>query len=102
IGIKTEGQVADLGVYADKSCENCVRLAGRLDGKVAIKLPIIPIQRVPLRGTFSLVAPIVFGPTTADGTEIQLDMAKAAQLGHSSLDADVSQLPPTWAKVVRA
>lgn len=102
IGIKTEGQVADLGVYADKSCENCVRLAGRLDGKVAIKLPIIPIQRVPLRGTFSLVAPILFGPTTADGTEIQLDMAKAAQLGHSSLDADVSQLPPTWAKVVRA
>jgi len=102
ISVKTDGHVADLAVYADKACENCVRLAGRLDGTAAIKVPILPIQRVPLRGTFSLVAPIVFARTDSGETQVQLDLSKAAQIGKSSLDADVAQLPPTWANVLKS
>jgi hypothetical protein len=101
ISVKTEGKVMDLAVYADKSCENCIRLAGKLDGTLAVKLPALPIQRVPLRGSLALVAPIVFERAENGETQVKLDSSKALEIGKSSVDTEIAQLPPTWANVLR-
>lgn len=102
LSVKTDGAAADLAVYADKACDTCLRVAGKLDGQLSVKLPVLPIQKVPLTGSFSLVAPIEFARNTAGKSEIQLNLKKMAEIGKSSLDAEIAQLPPTWSNVLRA
>ncbi len=101
LSIKTDGAVADLAVYADKACDHCLRVAGKLDGTLSVKVPILPIQRVPLNGTFSLVAPIEFARNSKGNSEVRLNLEKMAEIGKSSLDAQAAQLPPTWANVLK-
>lgn len=102
LGISTEGDVADLGLYPDKSCENCLRVDGRLDGSLSVKLPLLGAQKVPLAGTFSVVAPVKFGQTADGKAAVQLDLAQAASLARSKVNPQVQQLPPTWWKVIES
>lgn len=101
LSIKTDGAGADLAVYADKACDHCLRVAGKLDGTLSVKVPVLPIQRVPLNGTFSLVAPVEFARNDKGNSEVRLNLEKMAEIGKSSLDAQVAQLPPTWANVLK-
>ncbi|MEZ4460639.1 MAG: hypothetical protein R3E66_13105 [bacterium] len=102
ISVKTDGAPADLAVYADAACDHCLRVAGKLSGDLAVKVPILPIQRVPLKGTFSLVAPIEFARNDAGKSEVRLNLEKMAEIGKSSMDAEIAQLAPTWANVLKA
>ena len=102
IGIVTKGEVADIGLYPDKSCEACLRVDGRLGGEVTVKLPVLGSQRVPLKGTFSLVAPVEFATTESGEAVVQLDLAKVASLGKSHVRPEVTELPPTWWKVIES
>lgn len=102
IGLSTDGDVADLGLYPDKACEKCLRVDGRLGGNLTVKLPILGSQRVPLAGTFSVVAPIAFGQTDDGRASVQLDLSQAAKLAKSKVTPKVQQLPPTWWKVIEA
>lgn len=102
IGLTTEGTVADLGLYPDSACDHCLRVDGRLGGSLGIKLPVLGSQKVPLSGTFSIVAPVRFGQTDDGRAALQLDLSKATELAKSQVNPDVTQLPPTWWKVIEA
>ena len=102
IGIETRGDVADLGLYPDKSCEECLRVDGRLGGEVTIKLPVLGAQTVPLKGTFSLVAPVIFEASESGDAVVKLDLGKAATIGKSHVKPEVTELPPTWWKVIES
>jgi hypothetical protein len=102
ISVKTDGTAADLAIYADKSCDHCLRVAGKLDGTIAVKVPVLPIQRVPLTGSFSLVAPIEFARNQAGKSEVRLNLQKMAEIGKSTINAEIAQLAPTWANVLKA
>ncbi len=100
VSVKTEGKVIDFEISADPACENCVRIDGKLDGKVAVKVPMLPIQRAPLRGTLKLVAPLEFEREGNDAVLI-IDGEKWAKLGKSDLNAEIARLPPTWSKILQ-
>lgn len=100
ISVKTEGKFADLEVFPDDSCPTCLRISGNIDGKLAVKVPILPIQRVPLRGSATIVAPVELGVEDGRGA-IRLDLGQMSKIGKSSIDAEIAQLPPTWAKLLK-
>jgi hypothetical protein len=96
IGVRTDGNVVDLGLFPDKACENCLRVEGKLDGKLAVKIPVLGEQAVPLRGTFQLVGPVDFGTTDDGKGTIVLDLTKVADINASRVTAEIAQLPPSW------
>ena len=102
IGLTTEGEVADVGLFPDKACDECLRVDGRLGGSVTLKLPVLGEQKVPLTGAFSVVAPVAFGRTDDGRAAVKLDLARAAELGRSQVDPEVTQLPPTWWKLIES
>lgn len=102
IGLQTKGEIADLGLFPDKACEQCLRIDGRLGGSVTLKLPVLGAQTVPLKGAFSVVAPVEFGRTDDGLAAVKLDLGKAAELGRSNVDPEITQLPPTWWKLIEA
>ncbi len=101
VGLKANADVAKLGLHADASCEECMRIDGRLGGDVEIRLPLLGIQKVPLTGSMTLVAPVVLETTNDGRGAVKLDLAKVAQVGKSHVDPEVTQLPPTWWKVIQ-
>lgn len=101
IGLTTDGSIADVGLYPDSSCDECLRVEGRLGGSLTVKLPVLGSQKVPLQGTFTLVAPVMFARGEDGRSQVKLDLAQAAKLGKSHVDPEVTQLPPTWWKVVK-
>ncbi len=102
VGLSTEGKIADVGLYPDKACDECLRVDGRLGGSLTIKLPVLGAQKVPLSGSFSVVAPVKFGPAADGKAAVLLDLSQAAALAKSSVKPEVTQLPPTWWKVIEA
>ena len=103
IGLTTQGAVADLGLYPDKACEECLRVDGRLGGSLTVKLPVLGAQKVPLSGAFSLVAPVMFGETDDGRDEGECSSAAKRRApvsqhrrdrGHDQTDGpDDGQLP---------
>lgn len=102
IRIAASGNVAEIGLFPDKACEACLRVDGRLGGELAIKLPVLGTQKVPLTGTFSLVAPVEFATTSSGEAAVMLDLGKAAKVGKSQVRPEVTQLPPTWWRVIES
>jgi hypothetical protein len=100
LGLETKGEVADLGLFPDDACDECLRIDGRLGGQIRVKLPVLGAQSVPLKGSFSLVAPVQFERAESGRAAVKLDLARAAELGKSHVDPEVTQLPPTWWKVI--
>lgn len=101
ISFKTNGSVEDLEIVADSACPSCVRVSGNLAGNLGVKVPVLPIQRVALRGSTSLVAPVKI-ERSDDGTAgLVLDAREMKRLNKSTLDAEFEQLPPTWAKLLK-
>jgi len=100
IAIQTRGKLVDIELHADGSCPSCLRVEGRLDGTIRAKLPVLPAQTVPLDGTVTLVAPVVFARTEGGGGALKLDLAQVARIGKSRIDPRLTRLPATWAKVL--
>ncbi len=96
VAVRTEGKVVDLGLFPDKACDTCLRVEGKLDGRLAVKIPLLGEQAVPLRGTFQLVGPVEFGASEEGKSTVVLDLAKVAELNASRVTAEIAQLPPTW------
>lgn len=102
IALTTSGEIADVGLYPDKACEQCLRVEARLGGSLTVKLPVLGSQQVPLSGGLKLVAPVQFGRTEDGQAAVKLDLAQAAKLGKSQVTPEVTGLPPTWWKVIQA
>lgn len=102
VKLTTEGDVADLGLFPDTACDACLRVDGRLGGALNVTLPLIGAQKVPLDGSFSLVAPVRFAATDDGRTSVVLDLQEAHNVARSKVTPEVTHLPPTWWKVLKS
>jgi hypothetical protein len=94
--VRTTGDVAKISLGAHDACDTCLSVQGKLSGTIAVKLPVIGIQNVPLAGSLRVVAPVTLATGKDGQVLVQLDLPKAASLGASALQTQMTQLPPMW------
>lgn len=102
VGLKTAGDIVRLKVEASNACDHCFRITGDLDGAVALDIPLLGSQRAKLDGTLTLVAPLTVTARKGGGGELMLDLAQAAKIGKSSLNANLGNLPEAWSRVLKS
>ena len=102
IKIRTSGAVANVGLYPDRACDNCLRVDGQLDGTLTLDTGVLGEQNVPLAGSFSIVAPIDIEKTEGGNAAVRLDLSKAAELARSHVRPEAQRLPRTWWKLIQS
>lgn len=81
-----------VGLEASDKCATCVKIGGKLLGKLGFSLPLIGQVDVPVSGDYGLVAPLVFS-REGDALVIALDLKQAPRFGGFLVDARLDKLP---------
>lgn len=81
----------------EDACRHCFRISGKLDGSLAVKIPVLGDREVPLNGEFQFVAPVTVGPGPADGTgALFLDLGEAIRENAAPIVISVGGLRESW------
>ena len=79
VDVAMEGDALNLKFEQDGACATCFRLGGNLGGTLAVTIPLLGKQNIPLGGTLKLIAPIVFETDTKNVITIRFDTQKFAK-----------------------
>lgn len=101
VDVDLNGQTVDLKFEQDGACKTCFRLAGNLGGKIAVDIPYIGKQNIPLAGSLKLVAPIVFETRANNTIAIKFDTPKLANYAQSAVNLQIKNLPSSWATALK-
>ena len=101
VDVAMEGDALNLKFEQDKACPTCFRLGGNLGGTLAVTVPILGKQKIPLGGSLKLVAPIVFETDTQNVITIRFDTQKFADYAQSAIDLQLDGLPSSVATAIR-
>jgi hypothetical protein len=102
VDLESRGQLVEMIVEPDSACENCFRIGGDLGGTLVADIPALGVRTANLRGSLSLVAPLILTAGDDAAGALKLDLRELANVGQSSLSASVEGIDPTWANLIES
>ncbi len=102
VDLSSRGDLVQVIVEPDGACDNCFRIGGDLGGQLIADIPILGRQTANLRGSLSLVAPIILTAGEESAGAVKLDLQQLAQVGQSSIATNLSGIDPDWARLIES
>ncbi len=94
IPLGIDSDLVDIQISADEACETCLRVSGKLAGKVDFDLPLTrKSSEDDYESEFSLVAPLQFVRGADGGALLRFDTARLARLGGLFVESKIDGLP---------
>jgi len=90
VELETEGDVVDLQVAADESCDHCFELTASLGGVISARNPTFGARRANLDGSIRLVAPLLLEEGDEKSAAVKFDLGAALENGLESVGAGIS------------
>jgi hypothetical protein len=102
IDVRTRGNIVNLSIEASDACRHCFKVGGDLDGAVGLDVPLVGRQSANLDGSLNIVAPLLVERGKNGGAVLKLDLPEAARIGKSTLNARLTNLRSSWARVLQS
>ncbi|MGM0558592.1 MAG: hypothetical protein ACQEVA_19560 [Myxococcota bacterium] len=102
VDLESRGQLLELNVEPDNACENCFRVGGDLGGTLVADIPALGVRTANLGGSLSLVAPLILTAGDEAAGALKLDLRELANVGQSSLAANIDGIDPDWASLIES
>lgn len=90
IPVGLSSKLVDLNLAPSKACPTCLKISGTLAGKYTFAKDFGEPDEY--NSSFSMVAPLAFGPSDKGGA-MYLDLSQVAQLGGFTIESKLSSIP---------